>query len=75
MSLIVPRMLKDQMLTDREAPMEIIDALYIRTLARSPSATEKQKMLALTAGHETSRKVYDDIFWALLNSTEFAFNH
>ena len=64
-----------QMLKAHAKPPEIIDSLYVRSLARSPSAAEKQKLLALTAGHESDRKVYDDIFWALLNSTEFAFNH
>jgi hypothetical protein len=69
-SPVVPHMLKAH-----AKPVEIVDALYVRALARSPSAAETQKMLALTAGHEADRKVYDDIFWALLNSTEFAFNH
>ena len=64
-----------EMLKRKAKPVEIVDALYIRTLGRAPAATEKQKMLTLTAGHEADRKVYDDIFWALLNSTEFAFNH
>ena len=64
-----------QMLKTHDKPSLIIDTLYLRALARSPSAPEKQKMLALTAGHEADRKMYDDIFWALLNSTEFAFNH
>jgi hypothetical protein len=31
-------------------------------------------MLALVTNPK-DRKVYDDIFWALLNSTEFEFNH
>ena len=64
-----------QMLKAHQKPVEIIDMLYLRSLGRTPSPSERQKLLALTAGHETDRKVYDDIFWALLNSTEFAFNH
>ena len=63
------------LLKAKKKPVEIIDSLYMRSLVRPPSLTEKQKLLALTVGHEADRKVYDDIFWALLNSTEFAFNH
>jgi len=32
-------------------------------------------MLSLVADRATDRKAYEDVFWALLNSTEFAFNH
>jgi len=32
-------------------------------------------MLALVAANPTDRQPYEDVFWALLNSTEFAFNH
>jgi hypothetical protein len=64
-----------EMLTAKKKPEEIIENLYIRSMSRKPSAVEMKKMLALAAGHETDRRTYDDIFWALLNSTEFAFNH
>jgi len=55
-------------------PEEIVDELYIRALSRKPSPVEKKKMLALVTNPK-DRKIYDDIFWALLNSTEFEFNH
>ena len=55
-------------------PEEIVDDLYIRTLSRTPSPAELKKMLALVTDPK-DRKAYDDIFWALLNSTEFEFNH
>ena len=63
------------MLKDKKRPEEIIEVLYVRSMSRKPDASEMKRMLALTAGHETDRQTYDDIFWALLNSTEFAFNH
>lgn len=69
-SEVIPNLLKAG-----EKPPQIIDSLYLRALSRPPSLPEKRKLLALTTGHEKDRKVYDDIFWALLNSTEFAFNH
>lgn len=63
------------LLKAKKAPGEILDVLYLRALGRKPSVNERKKMEALLAGKETDRKTYNDIFWALLNSTEFAFNH
>ncbi|HTU26963.1 MAG TPA: DUF1549 and DUF1553 domain-containing protein, partial [Pirellulales bacterium] len=54
---------------------EIIEELYIRTLSRRPSAEERSLMLELAGAEPANRRVYDDIFWSLLNSTEFMFNH
>jgi hypothetical protein len=45
----------------------------VRTLARKPSESEKKKLLPLVGSGD--KKSYDDVFWALLNSTEFEFNH
>jgi hypothetical protein len=64
-----------EMLNQKKKPEEIIEALFIRTVSRKPSEPEKKKLLALVQAKPTDRKAYDDIFWALLNSTEFAFNH
>lgn len=69
-STVVPELLKQN-----KKPDEIFDTLYIRALGRKPSQQEEQKLKVLVAGKETDRKAYDDIFWALLNSSEFAFNH
>jgi Protein of unknown function (DUF1549)/Protein of unknown function (DUF1553) len=52
-------------------PEAILDDLFVRALARKPSEAEKKKLLPLLA----DRKGYDDVLWALLNSTEFSFNH
>jgi hypothetical protein len=57
-----------------KADAEIIDELFLATLSRPPSAAERdavRKALAEGARNE----VYRDLFWALLNSKEFAFNH
>jgi hypothetical protein len=63
------------MLTQKKKPEEIIDELFVRALSRKPSEPEKKKLLALVQPTPNDRKAYDDIFWALLNSTEFSFNH
>jgi hypothetical protein len=65
----------DNLLKAKQPPAVIIEDLYIRTLSRKPSETERKRMLALVAAHPADRKSYEDVFWALLNSTEFAFNH
>jgi hypothetical protein len=62
-------------LKEGRKPEEIIDDLFLRALSRKPSEPEKKKLLALVAAKPRDRGAYDDIFWALLNSTEFEFNH
>ncbi len=57
------------------SPEAIIDRLYARVLSRHPSVEEKAAMLALVGPEGKDEAVYEDIFWSLLNSTEFAFNH
>jgi hypothetical protein len=63
------------MLKENRTPEEILDELFVRTLSRKPSKAETLKLLPLLAANPKDRKAYDDVFWALLNSTEFEFNH
>lgn len=66
-------------LEKKEAPMAIVEHLYLRTLGRNPTEREKQELQSAIeeAGGKPAevRAVLDDIFWALLNSKEFIFNH
>lgn len=50
-----------------------IDYLYLTALARKP--TSQELALAGAARGSASREVLEDVFWALLNSNEFIFNH
>jgi hypothetical protein len=34
-----------------------------------------KKMMSIVAGSPGDKNAYDDVLWALLNSTEFEFNH
>jgi hypothetical protein len=61
------------LLAAKKPAAEILDEMFIRTLSRKPSEAEKKKLMPLLASND--RKAYDDVFWALLNSTEFEFNH
>jgi hypothetical protein len=63
------------LLKQKASPEEIIDELYIRVLSRKPSGAELKKMLPLVSAKPGDRQGYNDIFWALLNSSEFEFNH
>jgi hypothetical protein len=63
------------LLAQHRKPEEILDALFIRALCRRPSESERKKLLPLMAADPNDRRAYDDVFWALLNSTEFSFNH
>lgn len=56
---------------------KVITSLYLRTLTREPTAAELQHLLTSRqeATTEARSEFYHDLFWALLNSKEFIFNH
>jgi Protein of unknown function (DUF1549)/Protein of unknown function (DUF1553) len=62
-------------LGENKAPQEIIEELYIRCLSRKPDLHEKTAFEVLIANDPDKQKVLEDVFWALLNSREFMFNH
>ncbi len=69
---IVKRMLDKGM-----TPAQVVEDLYVRALARKPSQAQLDKLLADVKTGDKARIVGDleDVFWALLNSKEFIFNH
>ena len=60
-----------------ENPERIITALYLRTFTREPNSAELQHLLTTfqESSEEAQGEFYHDLFWALLNSKEFIFNH
>ncbi|MDF1825155.1 MAG: PSD1 and planctomycete cytochrome C domain-containing protein [Verrucomicrobiales bacterium] len=60
-------------------PEEVIDDLYIRSFTRKPTAEEKKQLMAQVnaVGEDKAQieLVLNDVFWAVLNSKEFMFNH
>jgi hypothetical protein len=52
-----------------------LDALYLCALSRPMRAGEAERMVKYVKTGDDSRKALADIFWALLNSSEFIFNH
>jgi hypothetical protein len=63
------------LLREGRTPAEIVDELYLRCLARKPTAEETGKLAGFLADAKRSEQVLNDVFWSLLNSKEFVFNH
>lgn len=62
-------------------PAQRLETLFLAALGRKPTATEVSRLTELidTAGKtntaDSKHAVYTDVFWAMLNSSEFLFNH
>ena len=50
---------------------EAIKMVYLKTLARKPSDREVEKFIAYVPSAHTRNEAYEDLLWAILNSTEF----
>jgi hypothetical protein len=56
-------------------PDEVVENLYMRTVCRAPTDTERDHWAAELKKDPSMREAAEDLFWSLLNSREFAFNH
>ncbi|MEQ8846847.1 DUF1549 domain-containing protein [Botrimarina sp.] len=65
----------ERLLDEGRTPEEVLEDLCLRSLARRPTDEERGELLAIVG--ESPRPVEElrDVFWALLNSREFLFNH
>ena len=55
-----------------------VETLFLAALSRKPTPTEAAKFAAYVErikSKDAQKKALSDVFWALLNSTEFKFNH
>ncbi len=55
----------------------LLDEIYLMCLARYPTESERNEFLAMLPepGTADERVVLEDLFWAVLSSREFLFNH
>ena len=67
--------LVERRLAEGKKPEEIVEEFYIRCLCRKPNDKERASLAQMLAAEKDPKPVLEDIFWALLNSREFLFNH
>lgn len=66
-----------KMITDKKTDREIAEDLFLRVFGRMPNDKEwgtLQQAISADAGG-ARQSVFEDLFWALMNSKEFFFNH
>ena len=54
---------------------DVVNEIYLRAFCRKPTEEEWAKIQTLLAENENRQQGLEDIFWAVLNSREFVFNH
>lgn len=64
-----------KLIATKKFPEERIIDLYLRCLSRKPTRAELDKLIPALAEGTNQPRALEDIFWALLNSREFLFNH
>ncbi|MEZ6094774.1 MAG: DUF1549 and DUF1553 domain-containing protein [Pirellulaceae bacterium] len=65
----------NKMLEAGKTPEQVIEELYLRSLSRKPTEQELSQLSQEVAAVEEKVGILEDIFWSLLNSREFVFNH
>jgi hypothetical protein len=63
------------MLKEKKTDATIVEELYLTTFARRPRPEEVKVALDYIAAQPDRRAALEDLFWALLNTKEFLFNH
>lgn len=62
-----------------KTPEQVIEDIYVRCFTRKPTAEEMKQLMAQVkaVGDDKAQveMVLNDVFWAVLNSKEFMFNH
>lgn len=58
-----------------EKPAQIIEKIYLRAFSRKPTIKEMEELQQFFKEGRPEAEVLNDLFWSLLNSKEFVFNH
>ncbi|HEV3345210.1 MAG TPA: DUF1549 and DUF1553 domain-containing protein [Pirellulales bacterium] len=64
-----------RLLKEGKTPDQVIETIYVRSLSRKPTPDEIAKVKGAVAQEQDPQKALEDVFWAVLNSREFVFNH
>ncbi|MEX2213376.1 MAG: DUF1549 domain-containing protein [Phycisphaeraceae bacterium] len=64
-----------RLLKDHADDAALIEQLFLATLSRSPSEQERERVLSAIKDAANREEAMQDVFWALVNTKEFAFNH
>jgi hypothetical protein len=67
----------DRLMANGRPMYSVIQEVYLLALARYPTDQEMLRLLAVTAKTKPSelRIVVEDVFWSVMSSREFLFNH
>jgi hypothetical protein len=72
---IVEGRVVETLLAELHDPAAVAEALYVRCLSRTRTPTEAERIRSRLASAPDAVKALQHLFWALLNSNEFLFNH
>ncbi len=67
----------ERLLEEKKSDEAVIEEAYLSTLSRFPRAHEREGFLALLqeGGEKDRRLALEDLYWALMTSREFLFQH
>ena len=68
----------DQLLSAKASDEDIVEDVYLSALSRRPTAGEKKQLVALLGEAKDAgekRQALEDLYWGVLSSKAFLFNH
>ena len=65
----------DLILRTETDPARRLELIFKSALSRAPNGRERQRFMDHVAKSNGDRAAYEDVFWTLLNSSEFLFSH
>jgi hypothetical protein len=68
----------DQLLAGEKSDTALADEIYMLALSRSPTEPERvgiTKVLAEANSPAEKRPIVEDLFWSVMSTREFLFNH
>ncbi len=72
---IVEGRVVDKLLATGQSPTDVAGELYRRCFCRVPTEVEAARIAEQLSHEPNQQQALEDLFWALLNSNEFIFNH